>query len=55
MHTNPKDIYAQVRKAIEFKFCDKTILYILEPSSIAYWHYKKRLELTDEHAANRLA
>jgi len=52
---NPKDTYAQVRRALGFTFCDNTIKAMLKPLGITNWRCKRRPHLTLKAAKERLA
>jgi transposase len=52
---HPKCTYADVRRACLVTLCDSTLRRILKKHGIANWRAKKRPELTEEHAAARLA
>jgi hypothetical protein len=51
----PKCTYADVRKACVVTLCDTTLKTILKKHGISNWRAKRRPELTEEHAAKRLA
>ena len=51
----PKDTYTEIRKAMGFDFCDRTIKRMLDPSGITNWHCKKRPHLTAAAVAKRYA
>jgi hypothetical protein len=51
----PKCTYKEVCAACAVQLCDSTLRSILAKHGIANWRAKKRLYLTEEHAATRLA
>jgi len=52
---NPKDSYAQVKKACNLSFSHRTIKKILAEHGIVNWRARRRPFLTEEMAAARLA
>ena len=51
---NPKSIYAQVKRALDYTLSHDTIARILKPHGIKNWMCKKRLYLSEEVARKRL-
>ena len=52
---NPKDSYAQVKRACDMSFSHQTIKKILVEHGIVNWRARRRPLLTEENAAIRLA
>lgn len=49
----PKATYEEIRRNLDYKYCNKTIRAMLEPSGIAHWICKRRPCLTEEVAKLR--